>query len=92
MKRFVLSSLLFLCFIHQAYTRTENDSILRVLDYELTRKGIYTNEKEVQIREIKQLLNAPDMTPNQKYALNRQIYLEYRAYQTDSALFYLKKT
>ena len=90
MKRFVLFLLLLLWLIHQAQARTENDSILQALDYELNRKAIYTNKKEEHIREIKQLLNAPNLTPNQQYTLNRQIYLEYRAYQTDSALFYLK--
>ena len=91
MKRFVLFLLLALPAIHQAIARSENDSILQVLEYELNRKEVYTRAKEEQIKDIKQMLNTPDLTLNQQYALNRQIYLEYKAYQTDFALHYLQQ-
>ncbi|MCL1944130.1 MAG: DUF6377 domain-containing protein [Candidatus Azobacteroides sp.] len=81
-------------FIHQAYayTRSENDSILQVLEQELNQKEIYAQEKEGEIKEIKQMLRFPGLTLTQQYSLNRQIYLEYRAYQTDSALHYLESS
>ena len=91
MKRFAVFLLLALPAIDQAIARSENDSILHVLEYELNRKEVYTREKEKQIKDIKQMLNTPDLTLNQQYALNRQIYLEYKAYQTDSALHYLQQ-
>ena len=80
-----------LCTMIPSYARLENDSILHVLEYELNRKAIYVEKKEEQIRNMKQLLNVPNLTLNQQYTLNRQIYMEYRAYQTDSALCYLQK-
>jgi hypothetical protein len=60
------------------------------LEHELNRKETYTRKKEQQIREIKQMLKLPGLMPGQRYAINRQIYLEYKAYQTDSALRYLQ--
>ena len=80
-----------ICIMIPSYARLENDSILRVLEYELNRKTIYAAEKEEQIRNMKQLLHVPDLTLNQQYMLNRQLYVAYRAYQTDSALCYLQK-
>ena len=80
-----------ICIMIPSYARLENDSILHVLEYELNRKAIYVEKKEEQIWNMKQLLNVPNLTLNQQYTLNRQIYMEYRAYQTDSALCYLQK-
>jgi len=39
MRRFILLLLPFCCLIHQAQARTEHDSILQVLDYELSLTG-----------------------------------------------------
>ncbi|MDR1526414.1 MAG: DUF6377 domain-containing protein [Dysgonamonadaceae bacterium] len=90
MKKLVTLFLLALFATHQANARSENDSVLQVLEYELNRKEIYTQEKEKTIREIKQMLNIPGLMPHQRYAINRQIYTQYKAYQTDSALRYLQ--
>ena len=91
MRNFALSLLLALLALHQATARSENDSILQVLEYELNRKEVYTHEREGQIRDIKQMLKIPGLILDQQYTLNRQIYLAYKAYQTDSALYYLQQ-
>jgi hypothetical protein len=90
MKQFIIFLYLISCVIHQTIARSENDSIFQILQYELNRKGIYTNEKEEQIRNAKQLLYISNLSLNQIYALNREIYIAYRAYQTDSAICDIK--
>ncbi|GHV56691.1 hypothetical protein FACS1894182_03770 [Bacteroidia bacterium] len=90
MKKLVIFLLLALFITHQAIARSENDSILQVLEYELNHKEAYKQEKEKQIEEKKKMLKIPDLMLHQRYAINRQIYTEYKAYQTDSALHYLE--
>ncbi|MDR2805670.1 MAG: DUF6377 domain-containing protein [Dysgonamonadaceae bacterium] len=90
MNKFATCLVLALVITHQALARSENDSIFQILEYVLNHKEAYRLEKEKQIEEKKKMLNIPDLTLHQRYAINRQIYAEYKAYQTDSALLYLK--
>jgi hypothetical protein len=82
--------MLLLC-INSATARSENDSIFQVLKYVLNHKDQYILEKEGQIEEVKNRLKIPELTDNQYYTINKQIYAEYQFYQTDSALYYLRK-
>jgi hypothetical protein len=86
----VLIIILSLSFFCRTNVRSENDSILQVLEYELSRKDDYARKKEKSIEEKKRMLEIPDLMPRQLYAINRQIYTEYKTYQTDSAFLYLK--
>jgi uncharacterized protein YoxC len=90
MKKLIIFLLSALFLTNNAVAKSENDSIFHVLKYVLNHKNDYTLEKEGQIEDSKKALKIPDLTLNQYYAINRQIYLEYQSYQTDSALYYSK--
>jgi len=45
-------------------------------------------EKEQRLSEIKNKLNTKDLTDNQRYVINNQLYDEYCTYQVDSAIHY----
>jgi hypothetical protein len=91
MKILVVSLFLACSLLCRAGGRSENDSILQVLAYELNHKDDYTQKKEKEIWEMKRMLEIPDLMPRQLYAINRQIYTAYKTFQTDSALLYLKR-
>jgi hypothetical protein len=85
----VVILLLAMCLGVPVAARSGNDSVLWVLEHELQKKGVYTRGKEIRINEVKAMLKVPDLRPRQRYAINRQIYTEYKSFQTDSALRYL---
>jgi len=80
-----------LLFANNLYATTEIDSILHELYSVLDRKAYFTEEKEKRIQEVKKLFIIPDITENQNYAINQQLYNEFYTYQTDSAIKYLNQ-
>ncbi|GHT47775.1 hypothetical protein FACS189440_09350 [Bacteroidia bacterium] len=90
MKKFLLLLFSVLFLTNNAVAKSENDSIFQVLKYVLNHKNDYTLEREGQIEETKRMLKIPDLALNQRYAINRQIYLNYQYYQIDSAFLYSK--
>ena len=69
--------------------KSENDSIFHELYTVLDHKAHFSEEKEERIQEVKRMLKIPDLTDNQYYAVNKQLYTEFYTYQTDSAIKYL---
>jgi hypothetical protein len=90
MKKLILLLFSVLFLSNNATAKSENDSIFQVLKYVLNHKNDYTLEREGQIEETKRMLKIPDLALNQRYAINRQIYLDYQYYQIDSAFLYSK--
>jgi len=84
---FGLFVLLFLT--NNLFAKSENDSIFHKLYTVLTHKAYFSEEKEERIRDVKRMLEIPDLTENQYYSVNRRLYDEYRTYQTDSAIKHL---
>lgn len=54
-------------------------------------KEIYVKEKEARISEIKKMLEVPDITMEQRYSINHQLYDEYKVFLSDSAIYYIKE-
>jgi len=79
----------FLFFTNNLYAKTEIDSILHELYSVLDQKAYITEEKEKRIQDTKKLLNITDLTDNQNYDINKQLYNEFYTYQTDSAIKYM---
>ena len=51
-------------------------------------KKTYVIEKEQRIKDIKLLLNTPDLSDSQIYSIYDQLQSEYNTYQIDSAIYY----
>ncbi|GAB6123720.1 DUF6377 domain-containing protein [Dysgonomonas termitidis] len=49
------------------------------------------SEKENKISEIKKMLKVPNITADQKYGINLDLYNEYKTYISDSAIYYVKQ-
>ena len=88
MKRF-FSLILFLVFTSNCVmSKSEMDSIFRVLFEALDNKKVYMIEKEQRIDDIKKLLRTPNLSEYQLYAIYNQLYKEYSTYKVDSAVYY----
>lgn len=62
------------------------DTLYRLMDT----KHSYTRRKESRIAEIRKMLHTPDITPAQRYVVNRQLVDEYKQYMCDSAIHYAR--
>lgn len=71
--------------------KTELDSILFSLNQTIAEKGVYVKQKELRIADLKQLLNMPNITSEQKYEINTRLYNEYKSFIADSAMTYLQE-
>lgn len=67
------------------------DSIMSRLDEVMSKKGLYVDEKEQRILELKQFLTRQDLSSMQLYDIYQKLYLEYKKFKTDSAVHYVLK-
>lgn len=73
------------------YSQTKSDSILNVLNEEISNREIYSAQREDRINDLKvSLSNISD--EYEKFSLNDKIYNEYKSYQYDSAYVYALNT
>lgn len=75
----------------QALFSNEVDSILHVLKDAIKNKQVYAEKKEIRIHNLKHMLQLKDLSPNQEFSINDQLYIEYRKYKVDSAIVYAEK-
>ena len=69
----------------------QTDSIMMKLNQVMNDKERYVAIKEQNIEKIKQTLTAKNLSLNQKYEINHQIFKEYHKFGTDSAIVYMLK-
>lgn len=67
------------------------DSLLNVLDKTINEHKQYVELRENRIQQLKELLSRKNLSLNDVYSLNKQIYQEYKAYICDSAITYLNR-
>jgi Tfp pilus assembly protein PilN len=67
------------------------DSLLHDLDQTVKEYQFYLNQKEASIQKLKESLKHPS-SAIQKYKIYKKLYTEYKAYQSDSALTYSRKS
>jgi hypothetical protein len=90
--RFFLPALLFLFFIHPAFSSSKTDSLIDQLKVELAKKSVYDGQKEQRISQLKQKLSATPVNDyNGQYIICDSLYKEYKVYQFDSAYVYTQK-
>lgn len=67
------------------------DSLLNVLDKTINEYKQYVDLRENRIQQLKELLSNSNLSLDDVYSLNKQIYHEYKAYICDSAISYLNR-
>lgn len=91
MKKNSLSFLLLLFSWLPALADESLDSLLNVLDKTIKEADIYVQIKENKLQELKKEARMTSPFSVERYDLNNDIYLEYKAYSSDSALHYLNE-
>ncbi|MEL1241569.1 DUF6377 domain-containing protein [Flavobacterium flavipallidum] len=82
---------LIICFPVLLYSQDEMNSLLDELDTTLNKSEFYHNKKEAEINKLSSLLKLTS-SKTQKYEIYQKLYNEYRAYQSDSALNYARRS
>ena len=85
-----------LCFLlffscYSAFAGESLDSLLNVLDKTIKEADTYVQIKENKLHELKKEVRKTPPVSVERYHLNNDIYLEYKAYSSDSALHYLNE-
>ena len=89
--RLKLTILFFLLlFSGKSFSKSNLDSLLYTLDETIEKHEVYNKVKEARIEKLRQTLYRTHSL-SEAYELNRMLYLEYRPYTSDSAIFYLNK-
>ncbi|MEH0153056.1 DUF6377 domain-containing protein [Limibacter armeniacum] len=94
MMRYFTNFLLFLLMLLPlfGYSQSEMDSILKVLDEELSKKEVYVNEKSSYILSLKDRVKSLESNDLQgRYDLYNRLYREYNSFHYDSAYHYLSQ-
>lgn len=85
-----------LCFLlffscYSAFAGESLDSLLNVLDKTIKEADTYVQIKENKLHELKKEARKTPPVSVERYHLNNDIYLEYKAYSSGSALHYLNE-
>ncbi|VBB48707.1 Regulatory protein SusR [uncultured Paludibacter sp.] len=72
------------------FSQNNIDSLLKVLDKIVDDYQFYSEKKEKNIAQLKELL-AYTSSENQQYDICAKLFDEYRSYKSDSALIYARK-
>ena len=88
-RKFYLCLILILC-VKVAKSDTL-DSLLLVLDKNITSCKIYSDKKDIRIRTLIEKLHLNQLSNETTYHLQESLYKEYKSYICDSAIFYLNK-
>lgn len=71
--------------------KSELDSLFRELDNEIKNSHVYIELKESRIKSLKSEKSKPNLSPDNIYTLNTLLYNEYKAYISDSAIYYMNE-
>lgn len=74
-----------------ACRQDETRSLSDYLDYIIENRQTFVEEKEQRIGKLKNLLGVTNLTPEQEYEINTQLYNEFRKYKLDSAIRYVER-
>ena len=88
MKRISLLIILLVFIIEPLWSKSETDSIFRILTLSLRDKKTFMIEKEQRLKDIKQMLKTPELSDYQIYSIYNQLHREYNTYKIDSAVYY----
>ena len=88
-----------ICFLIILFTHTfslfakksELDSLFLVLDHTIANNYQYVEKREQKIAAYKQMFNTPNLTLEQQYEINLNLYDIYYSFKPDSAIVYMKR-
>lgn len=87
--------LLFLTFVfmfcYSQFALSQVDSLMQVLETEMTKKQIYDDEKMQRIEAYKQLASKSSADPKQVFLYYSNLIEEFEKFSFDSTLFYIDK-
>ena len=66
-------------------------AFLKNLDQTIEKREEYANAKYTQIRNIEQRLNTPDISPEQRYQIDEDLFYMFKTFICDSAFYYAKE-
>jgi hypothetical protein len=89
LKKYFLLFITLLVF-YPSYSSNDRDTILDNLTIALKNKQQYVALKEERILNFKKI-KSDDLTKVQEYNYNKTLYKEYQKFNSDSAIFYVKK-
>ncbi|MDW8850535.1 DUF6377 domain-containing protein [Flavobacterium sp. MMLR14_040] len=89
MKNYLLFCL-FVLLGNPVFASDSTDTILKKLNDALKNKQRYVELKEERILNFKKIKSA-DLSKEQEYNYNKTLYTEYQKFNSDSAIFYVKK-
>ena len=89
MKNYLLFCL-FVLLGNPVFASDSTDTILKKLNDALKNKQRYVELKEERILNFKKIKSA-DLSKEQEYNYNKTLYAEYQKFNSDSAIFYVKK-
>ncbi|MDV7188470.1 DUF6377 domain-containing protein [Lutibacter sp. TH_r2] len=87
----VLILLIFICSCNFIYAQKEIDSLLVVLEKTMENRKGYDSQKELHIRNLKDLLDDESLSLEQIYQINNNIISEYETYSFDATLSYIEQ-
>ena len=82
--------LIILLFHFPVYSSNDTDTILDKLNDAIKNKQHYIRLKEERILNFKKI-KSQDLSKEQEYNFNNALYKEYQKFNSDSAIFYVKK-
>ena len=69
----------------------ETRSLANELDHMLEQKHRFELKKERRIARLRERLQVNDLSPEQEYEINTELYKEFRKYKSDSAIRYVER-
>ncbi|MFV0417205.1 MAG: DUF6377 domain-containing protein [Dysgonomonas sp.] len=91
MKKIIFLFILLFVIVDIASPKDRLDSLFIELDDKIENCDIYIGLKEAKIEELKTEKMKLNLSVNTLYAINSALYKEYRAYISDSAIYYLNQ-
>ncbi|HEX8017652.1 MAG TPA: hypothetical protein VF465_20665, partial [Flavobacterium sp.] len=91
MKYKSLFALILILALNTGYANSEVDSLINVLQKEISNIKIYIKTKEDKIRNLKSLLTDEKASLNNQYFIINKIIDEYQYYSFDRALLFTEK-
>lgn len=91
MKKIILLFCLLFAFVNIASAKNRLDSLFNELDNKIENRNVYIELKESKIEELKAEKLKLNLSAKNLYAVNTALYKEYRAYISDSAIYYLNQ-
>lgn len=83
--------MLVLCISKDVAVASSLDSLLVVLDEAIASHDSYTSQRETHICILKGKLESSSLSDESRYQLNDALYKKYKAYISDSAIYYLNQ-